>query len=482
VVGKDVASLALRAAIGGTMIAHGVKHGRTLEGTGRWFKSIGFRQHETQALASAAVEVGAGTLLLAGAATPLAASAVVATMAVAARSVHLPNGFFITGEGYEYVMNVAVASVALAAVGPGEFSVDHLLGLDKKVSPVAAAAIAAGVGLAAAAAQLAVFWRPPQPLADAAAQAAQPAGSLSLAPRPAARDSRAMKIQPRYGTDPITNSHPPIVSYAGDPAALAVPFVRQRLRLVRMLAGFSPAQWATPSRCAGWTNRHVVQHLVTADGFWAYSISRACRGEPSRGLADFDPVAGPAAMVEAAAEQSPGQLLAAYEQTAGKLADLIGSLTPGQWLLTGETALGHVSVGAVVRHAIWDGWVHERDIALGAGSTPPAEADELDAALRCVAALGAACGVLLGDLAGRRLAATVTTRDPAIGFTVEVDGAAVRVAEDSIPGVPVAIEGRAVDVLDALSLRGPQPLRLAPGCQWLTAGLARSFEAVPSGS
>lgn len=40
--------------------------------------------------------------LLAGAATPLAGSAVVGTMAVAARSVHLENGFFITAEGYEY--------------------------------------------------------------------------------------------------------------------------------------------------------------------------------------------------------------------------------------------------------------------------------------------------------------------------------------------------------------------------------------------
>jgi putative oxidoreductase len=160
---KNVASLALRAAIGGTMIAHGVKHGRTLEGTGRWFGSIGFQQPKVQALASTVVEVGAGTALLAGAATPLAASAVVGTMAVAARSVHIPNGFFITGEGYEYVLNLSVASIALAAIGPGTFSVDHLLGIDKKISPWQGAAIAAGVGVAAAAAQLATFWRAPQP-------------------------------------------------------------------------------------------------------------------------------------------------------------------------------------------------------------------------------------------------------------------------------------------------------------------------------
>ena len=158
--GMDAARLLLRATIGGTMIAHGLKHGRTLEGTARWFSSIGFREPKLQAAASAVVETGAGVAVLAGAATPLAASAVVGTMTVAARTVHLPNGFFITGEGYEYVMNLSAASVTLAALGPGEFSVDRLLGIDEKLSPAQRTALAAGLGLGAAALQLAVFWRP----------------------------------------------------------------------------------------------------------------------------------------------------------------------------------------------------------------------------------------------------------------------------------------------------------------------------------
>jgi putative oxidoreductase len=160
---RDVASLVLRAAIGGTMIAHGVRHGQTLEGTGRWFDSIGFRQPELQAAASATVEVGAGAAVLAGAATPLAAAAVVGTLTVAARSVHVQNGFFITKEGYEYVLNLSAASVALAAIGPGRVSVDRALGIDERLSPVQGAAIAVGVGIAAAAVQLAVFWRRPKP-------------------------------------------------------------------------------------------------------------------------------------------------------------------------------------------------------------------------------------------------------------------------------------------------------------------------------
>jgi putative oxidoreductase len=161
--GTDLARLLLRATIGGTVIRHGVKHGRTLAGTAGWFGSIGFREPELQAKLSAAVEVAAGTALVLGAGTPLAGSAVVGTMAVAARSVHQPNGFFINAEGYEYVMNLAVATTALAALGPGRWSVDRALGTDRLLAGVLAAVVTAGLGLAGAATQLAVFWRRPVP-------------------------------------------------------------------------------------------------------------------------------------------------------------------------------------------------------------------------------------------------------------------------------------------------------------------------------
>jgi putative oxidoreductase len=173
--GRDVASLVLRAAIGGTMVAHGIRHGRTLDGTAGWFGSIGFKQPRLQATASTVVEVGAGAALIAGAATPLAASAVVGTMAVAARSVHLENGFFITAEGYEYVLNLSAASIALAAIGPGSLSVDRLLGIHDRLTPVQRAALAVGIGLAAAAVQLATFWERPKPKPVPAEESAEAA-------------------------------------------------------------------------------------------------------------------------------------------------------------------------------------------------------------------------------------------------------------------------------------------------------------------
>jgi putative oxidoreductase len=157
-----MASLILRAALGTTMIAHGVKHGRTIEGTAGWFRSIGFRDPKLQAWLSAAVEVGAGCALLAGLATPLAAAAIVGTMAVAGRSVHVRNGFFITSEGYEYVLNLGAAAVALSALGPGRYSVDHLFWRAGDDPSVYRGLATAALGLGGAALQLAAFWRRPE--------------------------------------------------------------------------------------------------------------------------------------------------------------------------------------------------------------------------------------------------------------------------------------------------------------------------------
>jgi putative oxidoreductase len=153
--------LILRTALGGTMIAHGVRHGRTLDGTARWFESIGFRRPRLQARLSAAVEIAAGAAVAVGAATPLAGSAMVGTMAVAYRTVHRPNGYFVVAEGWEYVGFISAAAVALSALGPGRFSIDRLLGVDRVGTPLSRAVVTAGLGIAGAGGQLAVFWSQP---------------------------------------------------------------------------------------------------------------------------------------------------------------------------------------------------------------------------------------------------------------------------------------------------------------------------------
>jgi putative oxidoreductase len=160
-VGLDIGSAVLRLAIGGIMIVHGVRHGRTLVGTAGWFASIGFRQPLLQAKLSAVIEIGAGLALIIGLATPLAAAAVVGTMAVAGLVVHRQNGFFVMSDGYEYVLALALSSIALGALGPGRMSIDHAAGVDGHYVGVVGGLLAAVVGFGGAVGQLAVFWGRP---------------------------------------------------------------------------------------------------------------------------------------------------------------------------------------------------------------------------------------------------------------------------------------------------------------------------------
>ena len=72
-------------------------------------------------------EAGGGALLALGLATPAAGAAVAGTMGVAA-SMHAPKGFFAAEGGLEYPALLGVAAGALALTGPGQLSVDRLLG------------------------------------------------------------------------------------------------------------------------------------------------------------------------------------------------------------------------------------------------------------------------------------------------------------------------------------------------------------------
>lgn len=166
----DLALALLRLVIGATMIAHGVNHwigGGKIAGTGRWFASLGLRNGVLQAWLSVITEIGAGVLLVLGLLTPLAAAAVISVMLVAGLLAHRKNGFFVFREGYEYVLVLAVACLALGLTGPGKISLDHAAGIT--IDSWAGGAIALGVGVLGTAALLAAFYRPqPTPQSDKA--------------------------------------------------------------------------------------------------------------------------------------------------------------------------------------------------------------------------------------------------------------------------------------------------------------------------
>lgn len=158
----DYAMLVLRIGTGLVILAHGVNHARSLEGTAGWFASVGFRRAPLQALLSAITEIGVGILLVIGLGTPFAAAGLVATMLVAFWAVHRTNGFFIfrPGEGWEYVATLALIGLAIGIAGAGRMSVDQALGITDDLDGWVGAAIVVA-GVAAAGGQLAIFWRPP---------------------------------------------------------------------------------------------------------------------------------------------------------------------------------------------------------------------------------------------------------------------------------------------------------------------------------
>lgn len=158
----DVAALILRVVLGTVMLAHGVKHARGRDKTSRWFGSIGFRSPQLQWFASTVTEIGVGVLLIVGFGTSLAVAGLVGIMTVAFVSVHRAAGFWITArpdEGYEYVLTLAAAAAALAMIGPGKLSIDRIVGVDVILDGWYGLA-AVGIGIAAAAFQLVVFFRP----------------------------------------------------------------------------------------------------------------------------------------------------------------------------------------------------------------------------------------------------------------------------------------------------------------------------------
>jgi len=158
----DIGLLVLRLVAGSVMVAHGVNHGRNLEGTASWFESIGFRKARVQAVLSSMGEVSIGLGLILGFLTAFAGAALIATLLVAFVSNHRSAGFFVFNrpvEGWEYLLTLATIGVALAVVGPGSVSLDAAIGLD--LAGWIGGAIA-GAGALAGAFQLAAFWRPPQ--------------------------------------------------------------------------------------------------------------------------------------------------------------------------------------------------------------------------------------------------------------------------------------------------------------------------------
>ena len=142
--------LIARAVIGGLFIGHGTQKlfgwfdGPGPDATAGMMKSLGIEPAKPNAQAAALSETLGGALLVAGAATPLAAAALIGTMVSAIRLVHAPKGLWATNGGYEFNLVLIAALLAIVDSGPGEPSVDNALGIKDYGPRWALASLAAG--------------------------------------------------------------------------------------------------------------------------------------------------------------------------------------------------------------------------------------------------------------------------------------------------------------------------------------------------
>ncbi|HEY8547346.1 MAG TPA: maleylpyruvate isomerase family mycothiol-dependent enzyme [Acidimicrobiales bacterium] len=286
-----------------------------------------------------------------------------------------------------------------------------------------------------------------------------------------------MEIQPRY-------DGPPIMTLDGGDgpdggADVGRACVRQRERLVATLAGLDDDAWRAPSRCEGWTVQDVAAHVDSVNRFWAFSIAAGAAGSPTRALVGFDPKATPAALVAAAGTPPPAETHARLAESTAELASAIAALTPDQWALPAETPSGHVPIRLLVHHALWDAWVHERDVALPLGLAPPVEPDEVVAGLRFAAGLGPAFAVSHGFAEGPATL-VLDTHDPDARVVVEVTDH-VAVHGGPAPEEPtLTVHEAAVPLLEALSIRAPLALPVPPEQAWLLTSLGTVFESTAS--
>jgi putative oxidoreductase len=126
---KDAAMVPARAALGASMLYHGLSklRGDGLAQTAGFFEQLGIRPARTWATAAGAAEVLAGATAIAGFATRIGALAVIATQAVAIAKVHRGKGFDVVSGGWEY--NVALIAIAagLLLAGPGAVSAHEVV-------------------------------------------------------------------------------------------------------------------------------------------------------------------------------------------------------------------------------------------------------------------------------------------------------------------------------------------------------------------
>jgi putative oxidoreductase len=120
----DTGLLVLRLVVGLTFLLDGLDKLVGLTGVEQFFDSLGIPAAGVMATLVALTETVGGILLIVGLLTPVAGIALAIDMFVAGPTAHAGKGFFADKGGYELVLVLGAACLALLVAGGGRFSAD----------------------------------------------------------------------------------------------------------------------------------------------------------------------------------------------------------------------------------------------------------------------------------------------------------------------------------------------------------------------
>ena len=132
---SDIGLLILRLAVGGLLAGHGSQKlfgwfsGPGLKGTAGWLESLGLKPGNVWALGASLSELGGGTLTALGLLHPLGPMSTMAAMSMATAKAHWGKPIWASAGGAELPVTDMATALALMFTGPGQYSLDQLLGL-----------------------------------------------------------------------------------------------------------------------------------------------------------------------------------------------------------------------------------------------------------------------------------------------------------------------------------------------------------------